>query len=69
MVGALFVNIFDSKVVDHERKTDIQCIVIPKGRSVRDRIITKLFDIRSEAVIGNLAGLFDTGHALSYIEV
>ena len=42
VVGALFTNIFDSKVVDHERKTDVQCRFIPGGSSARDRSITKL---------------------------
>ena len=69
MVGALFVNIFDAEVVDHERKTDIQCRVLPKGSSASNSSITELFDIRSDAFIGNVAGLFETGHALSDIEV
>ena len=42
MVGALFVNIFDAKVVNHKIKTDIHCRVLPKGRSARDRSITEL---------------------------
>ena len=58
MVGVLFVNIFDAKVVDHEPKTDIQCRVLPKGGSARNRSITKLCNMRSEAVIGNADSLF-----------
>ena len=69
MVGALFVNIFYAKFVDQKRKTDIQCRVLPKGRSARDRSIIKICDICSEVVIGNAVGLFETGHALSDIEV
>ena len=69
MVGALFVNTFDAKVFDHERKTDIHCIVLPKGRSTRERRITKLCKMHSELVIGNAAGLFETGNALSDLEV
>ena len=69
MVGYLFVSIFDAKDVNHERKTDIQYKVIPKGTSARNRSITKLCDMRSESVIGNEAGLFETGHALSDLEL
>ena len=50
-VGALFVSIFDAKVVDHERKTDIQCRVLPKGRSTKNRSITKLCEMRNGLVI------------------
>ena len=65
----MFVNIFDAKVVDHKRENDVQCRVLPKGRSERDRSITELIEMRSEVVIGNAAGLFETGNALSGIEV
>ena len=69
MVGALFANIFDAKVVNHECKTDVQCRVLPKGSSARDRSITKFFEMRSEAFIGNAAGMFETGHDLSDFKV
>ena len=68
-VGALFVNIFDAKVVDHEPKTDIQCRVLPKGRSTRDRSITKLCEMRNGLVILNADGLFETGHAIYDLEL
>ena len=64
-VGDFFANIFDAKVVDHKHKTDIQCRVLPKGRITRYRRMTELYNIRSETVIGNAAGLFETRHALS----
>ena len=60
----MFANIFDSKVVNHERKTYVQCIVLPEGGSARDRSITKICEICSEAFIGNAAVLFDTRHVL-----
>ena len=69
MVGALFAKIFDSKVVNHERKTYFQCRVLPDRRSARDRSITKLGKTCSEAVVGNAADLFETGHAISDFEV
>ena len=68
MVGALFANIIYFKVVDHVRKTDVQYRVLPEERNARDRSITKLGDMCSEAVIGNSAGMFETGHALSDYE-
>ena len=52
-----------------KRKTDVQCIVLPKGRIESDRSITKLCKMCSEAVIGNASGLFETRHALSVLEV
>ena len=58
MASALFVNIFDARVIDHERKNDIQCIVLPKRKSARDRTITEICEMRSELVIGNAADLF-----------
>ena len=69
VVGTLFLNIFDAKVVNHERKTDVQCRVIPKGRSVRYWSINRICEMCSEVVIGNAAGMFDTRHALSDLKV
>ena len=65
----MFDNIFDAKVINHECKTDVQCRVLTKGRSARDRIITKICEMRSEAVIGNADGLFETRHYLSDLDV
>ena len=67
MVGALFANTFDAKFVDHKCKTDVQCRVLSKERSLRDSSVTKICEMRSDAVICNAAGLFETGHALSYL--
>ena len=48
MVRVFFADVFDSKVVDDERKNDGLRFVLPKARSVLDGVITESVETLDE---------------------
>ena len=69
MVGVFFANIFDAKIVNDQRESDVFGSVFPKRGRTRDRGVAKLSKVELEAVIGDLYGLLQTGHALVDLHV
>ena len=65
MVGVLFANVLDSKVINDERENDGLGGVLPERRGSGHRGKTKMGEVRFESVVGNAAGVFEAGHAFS----
>ena len=69
MVGNLFGDILDTKVVDDEGESDGLGGVLPERTSSGNRGESKMGKMMSEPVIGDAAGLFEAWHAFSDLEV
>ena len=69
VVGNLFGDILDTKVVDDEGESDGLGGVLPERTSSGNRGESKMGKMMSEPVIGDAAGLFEAGHAFADLEV
>ena len=69
VVGVLFANILDTKVVDNKGEIDGLGGVLPERRSYGNRGESKMVNMRFEPVIGDAASFFEAGHAFADIEV
>ena len=69
MVGVFLAGVLDPKVVDEEKENDGLGGVLPECRSYGNRVEYKMGKMIFEPVVGNAAGLFEAGHAFSYLEV
>ena len=63
VVGVLFANVLDTKVVNNEGESDGLGGVLPERRSSGNRGKSKVVEVIFEPVIGNAASLFESGHA------
>ena len=69
VVGVLLADILDPKVVDDEGESDGLGGVIPERRSSGKRGESRIGKMSFEPVVGNVAGLFEAGHAFSDLEL
>ena len=69
MVGVLFSGVLDAKVVYDEGEKYGFGVVLPQCRGYGYRGKTELGELSFESVIGDAAGLLETGHAFSDLEV
>ena len=69
VVGVLLADILHPKVVEEEGDSDGLVAVLPERRSSGNRGESKMGKVRFEPVFGNVDGLFEDGHAFSYLEV
>ena len=65
MIGVVLAHIFDSEVVNAERKHDVFGGVFPKRGGAHDRGISKLVEIQLKAVIHNAPGLFQAWNSFA----
>ena len=69
VVGVLFSDVLDAKVVYDEGEKYGFGVVFPQRRGSGYRGKTKLSEVSFESVVGNAAGLLEAGHAFSDLEV
>ena len=69
MVGVLFSNVIDSKVINEEGENDGIGGVLPERRASGNRGKTKMGEVSFESSVGDAAGLFEAGHAFSDLQV
>ena len=69
VVGVLFSDVLDAKVVNNKGEKDGLGVVLPQRRGSRYRGETKLGMVSFESVVCDVAGLLEAGHAFSYLEV
>ena len=65
MVGVFFANIFDAKIVNDQRESDVFGSVFPKRGHTCNRGLAKLRKVELEAVIGDASGLIQNGYDLA----
>ena len=65
MVGVLFANVLDSKVINDERENDGLGGVLPERRGSGNRGESKVGRVSFEPVVGDAAGLFEARLAFS----
>ena len=65
VVGVLFSDVLDAKVVNDEGEKDGLGFVLPQRRGSGYRDETKLGEVSVESVVGNAASLIEAGHAFS----
>ena len=63
MVGVLFADVLDPKVINDEGENDGLGGVLPERRGSGNRGEGKMGEVSFESVFGNAAGLFEAGHA------
>ena len=63
MVGVLFADVLDPKVINEEVENDGFGGVLPERRGSRNRGEAKMGEVSFELVVGDAAGLFEDGHA------
>jgi hypothetical protein len=63
MIGMLFANVLDSKVVDDEAENDGTCRVFPETWGSWCWIVAILDEMLGEALVGDDASLFEAVHA------
>ena len=69
MKGMLFSNVFNAEVIDHKGEVDRASFVGPQRRCQLLRMIPKFGKVLGESVVGNPSGLFEAGHAFSYLHI
>ena len=69
MVGVILAGILEPKVVDRLGESDWLCGVLPERRRSGNRGESKMSKTSFELVVGDMAGLFEAGHAFSDLEV
>ena len=69
MVGVFLADVLEPKVVDDEGENDGLGGVLPEHRNSGNRGKAKMGKVIFEPVVGNVAGLFEAGHAFSDLEV
>ena len=69
MVGVLFSDVLDTKVVYDEGEKYGFGAVLPQRRGSGYRGETELGKVSFELVVGNAAGLIESRHAFSYLKV
>ena len=69
MVGVLFSDVLDAKVVNNEGEKVGLGVVLPQRRGSGYRDETKLGEVSVESVVGNAASLIEAGHAFLDLEV
>ena len=65
VVGVLFSDVLDVKVVNDEGEKDGIGVVLPQRRGSGNRGKAELGEVGFESVVGNAAGLLEAGHAFS----
>ena len=63
MVGVIFSNVLDAKLVNDEGEKDGLDVVLPQRRGFGHRGEAKLGEVSFESVVGDAAGLLEAGHA------
>ena len=69
MVGMLFVNVFDTKVIHNEAEADWVPLVVPKAGSVSYRGVSIAAQEADELLFGEYARLWKAIHAVVYFGV
>jgi hypothetical protein len=69
MVGIVFANIFDAKVVDDEAEGDVAALVSPKAGGARRWGVAVFGEVGLESNVGEEAGLFKAVHAFANFNV
>ena len=67
VVGVLFANVLDPKVINDKVENDGLGGVLPERRGSGNRGKAKMGEVSFESVVGDAAGLFEAGHAFSDI--
>ena len=67
MVGVFLDDLLEPKVVNDEGENNGIGGVLPERRGSRNRGEAKMGEVSFEPVVGNVDGLFEAGHAFSYI--
>ena len=65
VVGVLFADVLDSKVINDEGENDGLGGVISERRGSGNRGETKMGEVSFESVVGDAAVLFEARHAVS----
>ena len=65
VVGVLFADVLDPKVINGEGEKDGLGGVIPESRGSGNRGEATMGEVSFESVVGDAAGLFEAGHAFS----
>ena len=63
MVGVLFADVLDPKVIKNEGENDGLGGVLPERRGSWNRGESKMGKVSFESVVGDAAGLFEAVHA------
>jgi hypothetical protein len=69
MVGIVFANIFDAKVVNDEAEGDVTALVSPKAGGARRWGVAVYGEVGLESNVGKEAGLFKAVHAFANFNV
>ena len=69
VVGVIFSDVLDSKVVNDKGENDGLGDVLPYCRGYAHRGKTEMGEVSFELVVGNTAGFLEAGHAFSDLEV
>ena len=69
MIGVVLAHIFDSKVLNNERKNDVFGGVFTKRGGAHDREIAKLGEMQLDAVIRNAPCLFQAWHSFADLHI
>ena len=69
MVGIVFANIFDAKVVNNEAEGDVTALVPPKAGGLRRWGVAVFGEVGLESNVGKEAGLFEAVHAFANFNV
>ena len=65
VVGVIFADVLDSKVINNEGENDGLGGVLPERRGSGNRGETKMGEVRFALVVCDVAVLFEAGHAFS----
>ena len=69
MVGMLFANVFDAKVIDNKAEADWVPLVAPKARTVSYGGVTIVAQEIDELLFGKYARLWKAIHAMVYFSI
>ena len=69
MLGIVFVDVLDPKVIVDEGEDDVACGVAPQAGSVFHGYVALFGEMLGEALVGDDAGLFESVHALADFDV
>ena len=67
VVRVLFADVHNPKVINDEGENDGLGGVLSERRSSGNRGESRMGEVSFESVVGDAAGLFEAGHAFSYI--
>ena len=65
MVGVLFADVLDPKVINNEGENYGIGVVLPERRGSGNRGKSKIGKVSFELVVGDAVGLFEAGNAFS----